>query len=64
MNAQEEILGLTNLYNRLASLIGRKITRDEQRKLSVIHDDCLIFDNFSVSLKTGTFCSYLISKIE
>jgi hypothetical protein len=64
MTGQEEIVGLTNLYARLAKLIGRRVTRDEQRKLSVLSDDnCFTIDGVDVTLKEGTFCCYLISEI-
>ena len=64
MNSQEEILGLTNLYARLAKLTGRKVTRDEQRKLSVLSgDNYFTIDGFDITLKKGTFCCYVITEI-
>lgn len=64
MTGQEEILGLTNLHARLAKLIGRKVTREEQRKLSVLSGgNCFTIDGFDVTLKEGTFCCYIISEI-
>jgi hypothetical protein len=61
----EDVTGLMNLYERLACLIGRKVTRDEQRKLSVLKgDDCYIIDDFKVGMKAGSFCCYLIAKVK
>jgi hypothetical protein len=64
MNTLSEVVGLTNLYDKLAALMHRKVTRDEQRKLSVISGkDSFTIDGFDVTLKKGTFCCYIISEI-
>lgn len=64
MTIPKEIVGLTNLHKILEGLTGRKVSKDEQRKLSVLSgDSCFVIDGFTVSLKEGTFCCYLISEI-
>ena len=63
--AQEEVAGLSALRDRIVYLLGRKLTRQEDQKITTLNRDKFVrLDDFKVSLRENTISCFVIAKIK